>query len=479
MPQRVTLAVAQSHTRSSPTDTLAGLEQTVHRAAARNAGLLLFPEAYLGGYPRGSTFGSGVGTATATGRAQYLSYHRNAVDLGDTPAGAGDAWVARRLSVAPDAEYRGDGTREALERIAHATGVFLVVGAVEKAGGSLYCACVYVCPERGCVGKRRKVMPTGAERVAWAQGSPATLKAVTAVIRGVRVTLAAAICWENYMPLLRQSVSAQGVNLYLAPAADGQETWLPLMRTVALEGRTFVVSAIQCLRKKNLPHWSRASEGSPQIWNNDGKASEDVQAGDGPVDDMNGDLDGRDESGRETSRDGEADSRSMPAKPSRRRSTVTRTPENHEITWPAKSEPSGSEEAIDSPKSPIIVREGTHELCLPCGRRRKSTAERSAGSQDQGLLPPEDGQADKLDPVLESPRDSDDEFACRGGSCIVDPAGNVVAGPLWEDEDGLLVASVDFDDCIRQRLEFDCVGHYSRSDAFRLTVEGLDLIPPP
>lgn len=54
---------------------------------------------------------------------------------------------------------RGDGTRERLEEIARETGVFLVVGVVERAGGSLYCAVVYVCPREGCVGKRRKVMP--------------------------------------------------------------------------------------------------------------------------------------------------------------------------------------------------------------------------------------------------------------------------------------------------------------------------------
>lgn len=56
-------------------------------------------------------------------------------------------------------EYRGDGTREVLEEVARETGVFLVVGVVERAGGSLYCGVVYVCPREGCLGKRRKVMP--------------------------------------------------------------------------------------------------------------------------------------------------------------------------------------------------------------------------------------------------------------------------------------------------------------------------------
>jgi nitrilase len=56
-------------------------------------------------------------------------------------------------------EVRGDGSREELERIARDTGVFIVVGCIEKAGGSLYCSVVYVCPKEGMLGKRRKVLP--------------------------------------------------------------------------------------------------------------------------------------------------------------------------------------------------------------------------------------------------------------------------------------------------------------------------------
>ncbi|KAI9804555.1 MAG: Nitrilase [Phylliscum demangeonii] len=67
----------------------------------------------------------------------------------------------------------------------------------------------------------------------------------------------------------------------------------------------------------------------------------------------------------------------------------------------------------------------------------------------------------------------DDELLCRGGSCIVNAMGDVVAGPLWD------VAEVDLDDCIRGRLDLDLARSHSRNDSFKLTVDGLSLSPPP
>ncbi|KAJ8606451.1 hypothetical protein MRB53_040965 [Persea americana] len=205
MPDLLRLAVSQSHTLSTLPSTLAALERTAHAAAADKIDLLLFPEAYLGGYPRTCTFGASIGSRTPQGRDQFLHYFRSAVDFGDTPRGAGDAWLNRTLPLPKDSPPRGDGTREFLERVARETGVFLVVGAVERAGG------------------RESV----------------DAEAVTTVIKGMRVCMAAAICWENYMPLLRQSLYAQNVNLWLAPTADARDAWSALMRTVGCEGRVF------------------------------------------------------------------------------------------------------------------------------------------------------------------------------------------------------------------------------------------------
>ncbi len=167
---KIRLATASPGTQITTRETLAQLRQIAERAAANQADILLLPEAYIGGYPRGSDFGCKVGARTAEGREEFLHYFKSAVDLGDTVgagAGAGEAWLKRQLGVSPNAGsqggdgglVRGDGTREELERIARETGVFIVTGLIEKAGGSLYCAVGYVCPKLGFIGKRRKVLP--------------------------------------------------------------------------------------------------------------------------------------------------------------------------------------------------------------------------------------------------------------------------------------------------------------------------------
>lgn len=72
------------------------------------------------------------------------------MDLGDSPEGMGEKWVRRAWAKeAVGEKRRGDGTREELERIARETGIFFVTGLVERAGGTLYCSAVYVCPNLG------------------------------------------------------------------------------------------------------------------------------------------------------------------------------------------------------------------------------------------------------------------------------------------------------------------------------------------
>lgn len=230
----LTVGIAQYPTQRTLSKSLTLLETVTRRAAATSTSLLLFPEAFLGSYPRGTTFGATIGSRTAAGRDEYYAYWSQCPDLGEThPEGLGEHTLP------------GDGTRQRLESIAAETGVFLVVGAVERQGGSLYCAVLFISPTDGLIAKRRKVMPTAAERIVWGVGSQKTLKAVPARIAGQDVVLGAAVCWENYMPLLRTSLYTQGVNIYLAPTADARESWIATMQHIALEGRCFVLGCNQ------------------------------------------------------------------------------------------------------------------------------------------------------------------------------------------------------------------------------------------
>ncbi|KAI8959989.1 carbon-nitrogen hydrolase [Daldinia sp. FL1419] len=439
---KIRLATASPGTQATTKDTLAQLQDIARRAAAKKVDILLLPEAYLGGYPRGSDFGCKIGFRTAEGRDDYLRYFKSAVDLGDTVgdgAGAGEAWIKRQLSgdavVTGDTQgsaSRGDGTREEVERIARETGVFIVVGLVEKAGGSLYCSVIYVCPKLGVMGKRRKVQPTGTERLVWAQGSPATLKAVSTVIRGVRINLAAAICWENYMPLLRQSLYAQNVNLYLAPTADGRDAWLSLMRTVALEGRCFVVSSNMCVRGT-----LEADSATPRNQKH-GSATR---------------------SERRRSATG------------RRNSFVTE--DGFEIALPASPtspSASGKPRLASQGRRRSVFDEDGNEIALPEGGLTSS----AVAEEEEEIKGKSESPASVKAPAAPS-----SSFISRGGSSIVSPFGDVVAGPQWEDEEGIIYADVDFEDCVRGRLDLDAAGSYSRNDSFKFSVADLDLDPLP
>jgi len=204
--------------------TLERLTRLAEQAADDGARLAVFPEAFLGGYPKGLTFGSPVGRRTEAGRAEYVRYSAGAVTL-EGPELATVAHVAAR------------------------TGVFLVVGLIERSGGTLYCTVAMVDPHRGLVGRHRKLMPTAAERLVWGFGDGSTLAAVDSPAGRV----GAVICWENYMPLLRQAMYAQDVDLYCAPTVDDREVWQATMRHVALEGRCFVLAACQYTHRDDYP----------------------------------------------------------------------------------------------------------------------------------------------------------------------------------------------------------------------------------
>ena len=161
-----------------------------------------------------------------------------------------------RLYLDAAIEIPGPHTQQ-LGDAAAAHGCFVVIGVIEREGGTCYCTALFFGPDGQLLGKHRKLMPTAMERMIWGFGDGSTLTAVDSPYGRI----GAVICWENYMPMLRMAMYAKNVALYCAPTADDRDTWLPSMQHVALEGRCFVLSACQFLRKKDLPDTVRVSLG--------------------------------------------------------------------------------------------------------------------------------------------------------------------------------------------------------------------------
>jgi len=230
---------SSSEGKAATLEKILGYEREIADAGAK---LVVMPEALLGGYPKGETFGTYLGYRLPEGREAFRRYYENAIDLPPlrhSERSHESPWEAH--SIARTAFPPQGLEIEALEGLSARTGAFLVVGVIERDGSTLYCTAVFVDPERGYIGKHRKLMPTAGERLIWGQGDGSTLT----VAESPAGKVGAAICWENYMPLLRTAMYAKGVEIWCAPTVDEREIWQASMRHIAYEGRCFLVSACQ------------------------------------------------------------------------------------------------------------------------------------------------------------------------------------------------------------------------------------------
>ena len=272
----------------------------IEKGAKEGCELLLFPESFIPCYPRGLTFDSVIGRRSDKSREQWLSYWNNSIETNSV--------YIKNI---------GNAIKKA--------NLYVALGVTEKEtlGGSLHCSLLYFDKTGQLIGKHRKLKPTGLERYIWAESDGSTLTTLDTEIGKI----GGLICWENYMPLARMAMYIKGIEIYLAPTADSRKSWQCTMQHIALEGRCFILTANQFVRKSDYP-------------------------------------------------------------------------------------------------------------------------------------------ADFQEDLINEP-----EIMSAGGSVIISPMGEVLAGPLWNSE-GLLTAELDFSVLAKSKLDFDVIGHYARNDVFSFSVNG-------
>jgi nitrilase len=198
----------------------------IEEAAQKGCGLLVFPESFIPGYPRGLGFGTVIGKREEEGRDLWQDFAENCIEVGDQYCQQISAFVKK-------------------------AGVFLVIGVTERdaINGTLYCTILYFNDTGQLIGKHRKLKPTGTERILWGEGDGTTLNVYDTKFG----KLGGLICWENMMPLARMALYEQGVEIYVAPTADSRDTWLATLKHIACEGRCYVIGCNQFVTKSDYP----------------------------------------------------------------------------------------------------------------------------------------------------------------------------------------------------------------------------------
>ena len=198
----------------------------IREAASKGAKLIVFPEAFISGYPdwvwlipnsRGAELNE-----------LYLELVENAVSVPD------------------------ESTRK-LREAAKEGGISVVMGMHERntetSGSSLYNSLLFISEQGEILGKRRKLIPTGGERLVWARGDGSDLRTYDSGAGKI----GGLICWENYMPLARNALYESGVQVLASPTWDKSPAWLQSMQHIAREGGIYVVSTCMAMSMSDLP----------------------------------------------------------------------------------------------------------------------------------------------------------------------------------------------------------------------------------
>jgi nitrilase len=220
----------------------------IAQAGREGARLVAFPESFIPAYPDWVW-------ALPPGEARlhdelYAELLANAVDI-----------------PGPETARLGQAARQA--------GVLVAIGLTERnreaSGSSLYNSLLYLDAQGNLLGAHRKLVPTGGERLVWAQGDGSTLQVFDTPLG----RLGGLICWENYMPLARYALYAWGIHIYVAATWDRGEVWLASLRHIAREGGVAVIGCGMALRRDDIPdrfEFKRYYQG-PEAWINTGDSA--------------------------------------------------------------------------------------------------------------------------------------------------------------------------------------------------------------
>ena len=221
---------------------------SIDEAVGEGASLLVFPEAYIPGYPTWIWRLRPGGDGSVTGEI-HARLRENAVDL--------DA-----------------GDLQPIQDAAAKHGVTIVIGINERdsrfSGTTLFNTVVVIGPDGALLNRHRKLMPTNPERMVWGMGDASGLR----VVNTPAGRLGALICWENYMPLARYALYAQDIEIYIAPTWDTGESWLATMRHIAKEAGCWVIGTATALQGSDVPSDfpDRDKLYTEDEWINDGDA---------------------------------------------------------------------------------------------------------------------------------------------------------------------------------------------------------------
>ena len=221
---------------------------SIDEAAREGATLLIFPEAYIPGYPMW-IWRLKPGGDMAPSSEIHARLRQNALDLS------------------------GNDLRP-LQEAAAKHGVTIVMGLHEIdskfSGTTLFNTVVVIGPDGALLNRHRKLMPTNPERMVWGMGDATGLR----VVDTPAGRLGSLICWESYMPLARYALYAQGMEIYVNPTWDSGETWVATLRHIAREAGAWVIGTATALQGSDIPadFPERDLLFKPEEWINGGDA---------------------------------------------------------------------------------------------------------------------------------------------------------------------------------------------------------------